>query len=156
VPVVDSSGMMHIPGWVLKFLPSPLKYWLDRRARIIQAGHDFRAIVLKELSGLYPIPSSWPKGNGIERVLKEKFPALQMAVETYKPFLSDKRRAEFDTAWVAFFCALKGRREQTYLHYMNITSASVNSFGGETVIQNDGKTTFKRNVDRLLSFANAS
>ena len=152
--VVDSSVMMHIPGWV--FLPNPIKYWLDRRARIIQAGRDFRATVLEELSGLYPIPSNWPKGAGIEPVLKEKFPALQIAVETFKPFLSDKKRAEFDRAWVTFFCAIKGRRVQTYHHYMNITSASANSFGGETVITNDGKTTFKRNVDHLLSFANGS
>jgi len=27
------------------------------------------------------------------------------------------------------------------------------SFGGETVLPNDGKATFKRNVDLLLSFA---
>jgi hypothetical protein len=145
---------MHIPGWAIKFLPNPLKYWLDRRTRVIQAGHDFRATVLEELSSLYPIPSNWPKGAGIERVLKEKFPTLQLAVETYKPFLSDDERAEFDKAWVTYFCGVKGRREQTYQHYLNITSTSVNSFGGETVIQNDGKTTFKCNVDRLLSFAN--
>ena len=36
---------------------------------------------------------------------------------------------------------------------MNMTSTTVSSFGGETVIPNDGKATFKRNVDRLLSFA---
>lgn len=27
------------------------------------------------------------------------------------------------------------------------------SFGGETVLANDGNATFERNVDRLLSFA---
>jgi hypothetical protein len=27
------------------------------------------------------------------------------------------------------------------------------SFGNETVLPNDGKATFKRNVDRLFSFA---
>jgi hypothetical protein len=36
---------------------------------------------------------------------------------------------------------------------MNMTSTTVSSFGGQTVLPNDGKATFKRNVDRLLSFA---
>jgi hypothetical protein len=145
--------MVHLPAWVMRFLPNPIKYWLDRRTRIIQAGNSFRANVLAELKGLYPIPSNWPAGTGIEPTLKGKFAALQMAVETYKPFLSKEKQTEFDAAWVTYFCALKGRREQTYHHYMNITSTSVNSFGGETVIPNDGKATFQRNVDRLLSFA---
>lgn len=145
--------MVHLPAWVLKSLPNPIKYWLDRRTRIIQAGNSFRANVLAELKGLYPIPSNWPAGTGIEPMLKGKFAALQMAVETYKPFLSKGKQAKFHEAWVTYFCALKGRREQTYHHYMNITSTSVNSFGGETVIPNDGKATFRRNVDRLLSFS---
>jgi hypothetical protein len=145
--------MVHLPAWLLKFLPNPIKYWMDRRTRVIQAGNAFRAHVLAELKGLYPIPSNWPAGTGIEPTLKGKFAALQMAVETYKPFLSKEKQAEFDAAWVTYFCALKGRREQTYHHYMNITSTSVHSFGGETVIPNDGKVTFKRNVARLLSFA---
>jgi hypothetical protein len=145
--------MMHLPAWLLKFIPNPTKFYLDRRARVIQAGNAFRAAVLAELSGLYPIPDRWPKGAGIEPTLKGKFAALQTAVETYKPFLSKDKQVEFDEAWVNYFCALKGRREQTYHHYMNITSTSVNSFGGETVLPNDGKATFKRNVERLLSFA---
>ena len=145
--------MLHLPAWVPKFVPNPIKYWLDRRTRVIQAGNAFRASVLAELQGLYPIPSNWPKGTGIESTLKGKFAALQTSVETYKPFLSEKKQAEFEKAWVTYFCALKGRREQTYHHYMNITSTSVNAFGGETVVPNDGKAAFKRNVDRLLSFA---
>jgi hypothetical protein len=150
---VHSAVMLHLPAWALKFIPNPIKYWLDRRTRIIEAGNAFRATVLSELQGLYPIPNNWPKGTGIEPLLKGKFAALQTAVETYKQFLSKEKQAAFDEAWVTYFCALKGRRDQTYHHYMNITSTLVNSFGGETVIPNDGKATFKRNVDRLLSFA---
>ena len=116
----------------MKFLPNPIKYWLDRRTRIIQAGNSFRATILAELKGLYPIPSNWPAGTGIEPTLKGKFAALQMAVETYKPFLSKEKQAEFDAAWVTYLCARKGAAGQTYHHYMNIAPTSVNSFGGET------------------------
>ncbi len=42
---------------------------------------------------------------------------------------------------------------QSYTHYMNMTSTTISSFGGETILPNDGKANFKRNVDRLLSFA---
>ena len=126
---------------------------MDWRTRAILAGNEFRNAVMKQLQGLYPIPSNWPKGTGIEPKLKSLFPALQAAVETYKPFVSKEKQIAFDEAWANYFCALKGRREQTYHHYMNITSTSVNVFGGETVLSNDGKAAFKRNVDRLLSFA---
>jgi hypothetical protein len=80
--------MMHLPAWLLIFIPNPAKFYLDRRTRVIQAGNAFRAAVLAELCGLYPIADRWPKGTGIEPTLKGKFAALQAAVETYKPWSS--------------------------------------------------------------------
>ena len=37
--------------------------------------------------------------------------------------------------------------------YLNATTTTPNDFGGETVLSNNGKANFKRNVDRLLRFA---
>jgi hypothetical protein len=39
------------------------------------------------------------------------------------------------------------------MHYTDMTSTAVSSFGGQTILPNDGKATFKRSVDRLLPFA---
>jgi hypothetical protein len=109
---------------------------------------------LKELQGLYPLPAAWPPTTGIEPRLKKVFPALQSAVATYRPFIPKSEQSAFDEAWLVYRTATKREIDtQSYTHYMNMTSTTVSSFGGETVLPNDGKATFKRNVDRLLSFA---
>jgi len=125
-----------------------------RKERRIKAAATFRETFLKELQGLYPLPADWPRTTGIEPRLRRVFPALQAAVSTYRPFIPKREQGAFDEAWLIYRTATKREIDaQSYTHYMNMTSTTVSSFGGETVLPNDGKATFKRNVDRLLSFA---
>lgn len=128
--------------------------WLSSRStRRAEAGQAFRATFNQELTGLYPMPSNWPKATGIEPRLRTVFPALQSAVATFRPFVPARDRAEFDEAWLNYHASTKRAIDQDYTHYMSMTSTSLNSFGGQTVIATNGKEQFKRNVDRLLSFA---
>jgi hypothetical protein len=125
-----------------------------RKERRIRAASAFRESFLKELQGLYPLPVNWPSSTGIEQRLRQVFPALQTAVSTYRPFVPRSGQAAFDTSWLIYRTATKREIDaQSYTHYMNMTSITASSFGGETVLPNDGKAAFKRNVDRLLSFS---
>jgi hypothetical protein len=128
-------------------------YFTKRSDRRRQAAVTFRETIIRELKGLYPIPTEWPKrGIDIDPRLRKVFPALQVAVSTYRPYVVDKEG--FDDAWLIYRTDTKRDiDQQSYHHYMNFGSTSVNAFGGETTIKQDGKVNFKHNVDRLLSFA---
>ncbi len=147
---------MHVPllDSFVKLLTALINSVSGRKERRIKAATAFRDTFLKELQGLYPLPADWPPTTGIEPRLKKVFPALQSAVSTYRPFIPKNEQAAFDEAWLVYRTATKREIDtQCYTHYMNMTSTTISSFGGETVLPNDGKATFKRNVDRLLSFA---
>ena len=146
---------MHIPGLssLWKLVTAAINWLSSRSIRRAEACRDFRATFNRELAGLYPMPSNWPKATGIEPRLRAVFPALQSAVATFRPFVPTQDRAKFDEAWLNYHTSTKRAIDQDYTHYMNITSTSLNSYGGETVIAANGKEQFKRNVDRLLSFA---
>jgi|NGEPerStandDraft_6_1074524.scaffolds.fasta_scaffold82458_2 hypothetical protein len=145
IPLLDS---------LFKLLTTLINSVWGRKKRRIKAATAFRETFLKELQGLYPLPADWPLTTGIEPRLKKVFPALQGAISTYRPFIPKSEQAAFDEAWLVYRTATKREIDtQSYTHYMNMTSTTVSSFGGETVIPNDGKATFKHNVDRLLSFA---
>jgi hypothetical protein len=145
IPLFDS---------LFKLLATLINSVWGRKERRIKAAAAFRETFLKELQGLYPLPSDWPRGTGSEPRLKRVFPALQSTVSTYRPFIPKKKQAAFDEAWLIYRTATKREIDsQSYTHYMDMTSVTLSSFGGETVLPNDGKAAFKRNVDRLLSFA---
>jgi hypothetical protein len=145
IPLLDSF---------FKLLTTLINSVWGRKERRIRAAAVFRETFLKELQGLYPLPADWPPTTGIEPRLKKVFPALQGAVSTYRPYIPKSEQAAFDEAWLNYRTATKREIDtQSYTHYMNMTSTTISSFGGETVLPNDGKATFKRNVDRLLSFA---
>jgi hypothetical protein len=125
-----------------------------RRDRRADACAALREAFHAELKGLYPRSTNWPKGTGIENRLKSAFPALQAAVANFRPYVPNRAKTRFDEAWRNYRCATKRDvDDQSYIHYMSMTSTEPNAFGGETTIPNDGKANFKRNVDRLLSFA---
>ena len=145
IPLLDS---------LFKLVTTLINSVWGRKERRIKAAVAFRETLLKELQGLYPLPSDWPRTTGIEPRLRKVFPALQAAFSTYRPFIPKSEQGAFDEAWLIYRTATKREIDtQSYTHYMNMTSTTVSSFGGETVLPNDGKATFKRNVDRLLSFA---
>jgi hypothetical protein len=146
---------MHIPGLsqVLKLMTTAINWMSSRSIRRAEACRDFRATFNRELAGLYPLPSNWPKTPGIDARLRSVFPALQSAVTTFRHYVPKKQQGKFDEAWLNYHTSTKREIDQDYTHYMNFTSTTVNTFGGETVIAADGKAQFKRNVDRLLAFA---
>jgi hypothetical protein len=128
--------------------------YTGKRARRAAACKDFREAVHRELKGLYPRPTDWPKSPGIMKRLESVFPALQMAVANFRPFVPKKYQEDFDSAWAIYRNDTKRDIDhQSYTQYLNITSTTVNATGGETVIPNDGQANFKRHVDKLLSFA---
>jgi len=145
IPLLDS---------LFKLITTLTKFVGGRKERRIKAAAAFRETFLKELQGLYPLPSDWPRTTGIEPRLRIVFPALQAAFSTYRPFIPKSEQGAFDEAWLIYRTATKREIDtQSYTHYINMTSTTVSSFGGETILPNDGKATFKRNVDRLMSFA---
>jgi hypothetical protein len=146
---------MHIPliSPLLKLVTALINSLSSRAIRRAEACRDFRETFNRELQGLYPMASNWPKGTGIEPRLRGVFPALQTAVATFRSFVPEKEQARFDEAWLNYHTSTKRAIDQDYTHYMNMTSTTPNSFGGETVIPADGKAQFRRNVDRLLAFA---
>lgn len=138
---------------------NPVLNFFDKgRQRRIQASMEFRSTVLNELKGLYPFPSDWPEGTGIDPTLRKIFPALQIAVEKFRPFVPQKDQEAFEYAWVVYRTATKRDVDQDYTHYQSFgASTYTNSSGWKTTkTQGDGKITFKKNVDRLLSFAKYS
>jgi len=114
----------------------------DRRSNRIEASQKFRKCVLHELKGLYPLPTNWPGNLGIEPTLRSIFPQLQIAVTEFRPFIPWYCRKAFDRAWCSYRNDT-GRDidYQCYLHYVE---------------HNDNpnpRDNFRRNVDKLLSFA---
>jgi hypothetical protein len=109
------------------------------------------------LEGLYPIPANWPSEKMmIDRILRDKFPKLQVAVAEFKPFLPHRKRIAFDNAWRIYRVGKDGREidDQCYFDYMPFKSTSMTE-GIQVTIDTSGtyKETFKHNVDDLLKFA---
>jgi hypothetical protein len=151
-----AEWLMYIPASVLIFLGKifPLtNIWINKRERRIKAAVAFRETFQRELTGLYPIPTEWPKGPGIEKRLERIFPSLQAAVTVYEPFISKAKQPRFANAWLVFYNAYNREGEQCYHHYMNFGTDTVNVAGGITHVKQNGKKNFKRNVDRVLAFA---
>jgi hypothetical protein len=66
----------------------------------------------------------------------------------------EDQKEAFDLAWRDYRTSTKRDIDtQDYTHYMNFGGESLNSMGGVTKTKTDGKANFKRNVDRLLAFA---
>ena len=115
----------------------------DRKSRTANAKKIFYNEVLRAFIGLYPTPSEWPLD--IKRRLRSVFPKLQAAQETFRPFIHRWHRKAFDRAWDIYRVGVGGRPTidaQMYHQYR--------AFVG----QPDPKEMFRKNVERLLSFAN--
>lgn len=124
----------------LAFLSGYLSGRVGKSARRAAACEAFRAAVLTELSGLYPLASSWPEN--IDGHLRAKFPSLQVAVAKFRPYVPWYKRWLFDRAWSKYRNA-HGREVdiQIYHHYMSFND------------QPDPKGTLRRNVHKILTFA---
>ena len=133
--------MPGLAAVAMAFLAGYISGRVSKTARRAAACEAFRSAVLGELSGLYPLASSWPAD--IDSHLRAKYPALQSAVARFRPYVSWYRRWQFDRAWDRYRNAY-GRTVgvQVYHHYIGFNNEA------------DPKETFRRNVYRLLSFAN--
>lgn len=130
---------------------------LSKRNAFRNASIIFRSKVLTELEGLYPVPTKWPTEKMmIDRILKEKFPKLQIAVAEFREFLPRSQQSDFDKAWFIYRLGKDGREidKQCYYDYMPFISTSIVD-GVQVTVDTTGthKETFKHNVDSLLSFA---
>jgi len=98
------------------------------------AAATFRTFIIATLSGLYPEPATWPDDG--DPALRKLFPALQVAVAQFRPFIPLWRWRVFDRAWFRYRCAT-GRPidVECYQHYM--------AFGDNP----DANGNFRRNVD---------
>jgi len=157
LPALTNVTLMPIPTFLAPFfrlVTTLFNRHSDRKTRRANACAAFRESIHRELQGLYPHPTAWPPGPGIDQRLRSVFPALQSAVSIFRPYLSKRQQQQFDEAWLYYRTATKREIDaQSYTHYMNFTTTSVSAYGGLTNLKQDGKETFRRNVDRLLSFA---
>jgi hypothetical protein len=147
------SAVVGLLRWLLLRLERILKKRDEAQLRRDEAAETFRGVVYRELSGLYPHPSDWPKATGIEHRLRRVFPALQEAVVAFRSYVPENNRADFDQAWLYYHASTKREIDQDYTHYMNFGSATLVERGQWFRYKQDGKVNFKRNVDRLLRYA---
>lgn len=139
------------------FIPHRLSISRERHSSFRLASGKFRSSVLGALTGLYPIPSDWPRHSlAILDVLREKFPAMQAAVAEFRPHLSPLNRELFDRAWRLYRLGEDGRDidQQYYWQYVPTKGASLQN---SKTVEYDNTLTyqenFKKNVEYLLSFA---
>ncbi len=124
-----------------------LSVWRDKRSERIQACQKFRECFLRELKGLYPLSTDWPDNwsGDIHQRLESVFSNLQIAIAEFRPFIPWYSRWAFDRAWSRYRNAYEKEKikigDQCYHHYMSFSSNP------------DPKGNFRRNVDKLLSFA---
>ena len=119
------------------------------KKRFIEAADKFRNVIYTELEGLYPTPAKWPSRDmDIIKILKDKFPKLEIAVTEFSLHLGRFKRKRFDSAWQQF-------NREYYFDYIPISGQTVEK-GVCTYSYDYTKTyhdNFKRNVDALLDFA---
>ena len=116
------------------------------KARRANACAAFRSSVLNIFIGIYPEPKDWPSdGNSVDRKLQSIFPALQTAVENFRPFVPWLSRRGFNRAWSIYLHGSEANSGSHYYQYMGYSSPDVEI--------PDSKATFKANVERLLSYA---
>ncbi len=145
-------------GCLAWLIPHRLALWRERRARRISAAFIFRSSVRAELKGLYPSPVQWPIDTiKIIDILEAKFPALESAVAEFRKYLTWLNKRRFDKAWVFYRLGEDGRTidGQYYWQYVPSTGEGYENgvhYKHDTTLTY--QTSFKKNVDHLLSFAN--
>lgn len=135
IPLIGVVG-----AFAVAFFAHRLTIERDRLNARRNAATAFRTAFLAPLTGLYPLPLRWP--NDIDQFLRNAAPTLQNAVTQFRPFLPWWKRWAFDRAWFKFRCGTGRDIDlQNYHRYI--------AFGSNP----DAKGIFRRNVDKVLSFA---
>lgn len=151
--------------WILGIAGSLISIWIGYRLarsgarsdRYFAACREFRHSVLDILSGLYPVPTNWPKDSvQIDNILRDAFPKLQSAITSFRSYIPWYKRWAFDRAWKHFYSGKEGGEidGQNYWQYIPTSGESVVN-GKRTIHDNTMtyKDNFKRNIDRLFKYA---
>jgi hypothetical protein len=154
----DSKAQGVVIGAILLACFGAYLSWRNGyKARRAAAALRFRNYVLETLTGLYPIPVAWPAtAIHIERILRERFAALQIAVEEFQRYVPFWQRRAFRKAWRLYRLGRDGRDidQQDYWQYIPYSGSGMEA---GAVVNVDTTTTykdsFKTNVERLLGFA---
>lgn len=129
----------------------------ERQARRAAACSAYRAAVLEALRGLYPEPLDWPLNPlDIVAVLEGRFAQMQAAGAAFRPYLRWVRRWQFDRAWNRFHHGRGGRRSErhNFWHYVpGPPGTAARAWVGANAPLQDAQAVFRKNVDRLLRFA---
>jgi hypothetical protein len=109
------------------------------------AAAKFRLDLLNALTGLYPVPTDWPKD--VDAHLRKIFPSLQRSVAEFRPYLPWYKRRAYDKAWFVYRLGVDGREidKQIYHQYMEFSSPDKRFV--------DPKKQFHANVSKLFRFA---
>jgi len=131
----------------------------EQQARRAAACAAYRAALLEALRGVYPEPLEWPPpALEIVSILDNRFAPMQVAGAAFRPYLRWFRRWQFDRAWNVFRHGRRGRQSdrQNFWHYVPGppgTTAPAWPAASTPLQQAQGR--FRRNVDRILRYANA-
>ena len=128
-----------------------------RKNRFAAVSAKFRNVFINELKEISPIPVNW--SANIDEYLRSKFVILQAAIKEFGDLLPWHKRFFFYKAWVRYYCCT-GRNVdkncQVYHHYM---ASSGSSYDGKKYKEHDNtksyQENFKKNIDKLLSYAKA-
>ena len=141
------------------FIPHRLAIGRENSNRHNDAAEKFHSTVITTLSGLYPIPTEWPKDESIANttnMFKSKFPALQAAVTEFAKTLPWYKRFFFMRAWRTYRLGKDGQdgQGQDYWQYIphhnnGVENGKYYEYDNHLTYQSD----FKLNIDRLLTYA---
>jgi len=150
--------LLAIAGACVAWLiPHRLTLSREKEARHVAACQKFQSTILTELSGLYPLPTEWPKRDiQIIDILKAKLPTLQASVTEFANVLPWYKRYFFLKAWRTYRLGKDGRDIDHQYYWQYVPSHGSGSENGK-VYHFDNRLTYqsnlKLNIDRLLSYA---
>lgn len=130
----------------------------EQQARRAAACAAYRAALLEALRGLYPEPLDWPaEAPDIVSVLESRFAPMQAAGAAFRPYLSWFARWQFDRAWNIFRHG-RGRRSSGRHNFWQYVpgppGAAPQAWPGTGTPLQQAQGAFRKNVDRILRFAN--
>ena len=148
------SGVAACLTWLV---PHRLSLSREIRSARRSAGIRFRSSILEAMSGLYPAPTSWPKEKlNIIKELEGRFPTLQTAVADFSPHLPPHKKWLLQRAWKIYRLGPGGRAVDGQYYWQYVPHTGEGYAGGKHY-KHDNRATyqvsFKKNVERLLSFA---
>lgn len=153
--------LLAVAGGCLAWLvPHRLTLWREGSARRANASVKFRAAIVDALSGLYPVPTGWPKDAlEIIQVLEKAFPKMQSAVAEFRPHVPWYKKRGFDQAWRTYRLGNDGREIDGQYYWEYVAHSGEGIHNGKRFKHDNTRTykdDFKNNVDRILGYATST